>query len=71
MTDLVRRGRCGAGHLVLLALAVACAAPDRPGGSAEPPVENPGTLSVWAVNYPLAYFAKRVGGQHVAVSFSG
>jgi zinc transport system substrate-binding protein len=28
-----------------------------------------GVLSVYVVNYPLKYFAERIGGEHVAVSF--
>ncbi len=35
-----------------------------------PPVaEAAGKLSVYTVNYPLAYFTQRIGGEHVAVSF--
>lgn len=52
---------------LVAALSVAC-------GSSEPvpdvaPDSSTGVLSVYTVNYPLQYFAERIGGEHVAVSF--
>ena len=48
---------CGAGGTDEPALS-----PQAGGGAAAP-------LSVYAVNYPLMYFAQRIGGAHVAVVF--
>lgn len=52
---------------LVAALSVAC-------GSSEPvpdvaPDSSTGVLSVYTVNYPLQYFAERIGGEHVEVSF--
>jgi zinc transport system substrate-binding protein len=51
-----------------MVLVVCGGSPDPPGESAGPATEAP-TLSVYAVNYPLAYFAERIGGAGVEVSF--
>ena len=52
---------------LIAAVSVAC-------GSSEPipdvaPDSSPSVLSVFTVNYPLQYFAERIGGEHVEVSF--
>ena len=52
---------------LIAALSVAC-------GSSEPvpdvaPDSSPSVLSVYTVNYPLQYFAERIGGEHVDASF--
>ena len=52
---------------LVAALSVAC-------GSSEPvpdvaPDSSPSVLSVYTVNYPLQYFAERIGGEHVDASF--
>ena len=36
---------------------------------AEPGAASDGPVSVYTVNYPLRYFAERIGGEHVAVTF--
>ena len=44
-----------------------CGGPEeQDGGSPESPRDSP---TVYTVNYPLAYFAERIGGDHVAVGF--
>ncbi len=62
--------------LIVLVLSLGCGSPD--GGdlgeaaeSPEPPaaVETGSLLSVITVNYPLQYFAERIGGELVQVSF--
>jgi zinc transport system substrate-binding protein len=59
-----------------LALLMVVIAFGQPGCSKSPEAPKPGqggagdgVLSVYAVNYPLKYFAERIGGEHVAVSF--
>lgn len=39
------------------------------GEDATPAVRGDGQLTAMAVNYPLAYFAERIGGDHVKVGF--
>ena len=66
------------GHAVI-ATAIALIAMMAPGcgaGSTEEPASVPqpggeatGTLSVYVVNYPLAYFVERIGGAHVEAVF--
>lgn len=60
------------GVITLVAwMAVACAEPERPGESAEAEAEIAGEkapLDVYVVNYPLQYFAERIGGENVRVS---
>jgi zinc transport system substrate-binding protein len=53
---------------ILVALLAACSEPaeDSP-GTAE--ADSSGTLRVYAVNYPLAYFAERIGGDAADVHF--
>ncbi len=48
-------------------LLVSCSDAGEPAAPA--PAAESGLLSVWAVSYPLAYFAERIGGEHVAVTF--
>ena len=48
-----------------LVLIGGCAAPEGEAPSA--PKEGTGGLNVYAVNYPLAYFAERLGGDDVEV----
>ena len=52
-------------RLLAMLLALACSEPER-----EPtPQRAPGPLSVWVVNYPLQYFAERIGGERVEITF--
>ena len=52
---------------VAVVLAVTgCGGSDVQSGQA---VEDVATPTVYAVNYPLAYFAERIGGEHVTVEF--
>jgi len=61
--------RTGAAILMSLAiLATACAGPAENGRELSGAEENSVTL-VYVVNYPLAYFAERVGGERVDVRF--
>ena len=43
--------------------------PDEDSSGAQDPGPKPQALSVFATNYPLAYFAERIGGGHVEVEF--
>jgi zinc transport system substrate-binding protein len=60
------------GVMTLVAwMAVACGEPERVGESAEAEAGIAGEeapLDVYVVNYPLQYFAKRIGGEDVRVS---
>lgn len=38
-------------------------------GSSSSEQDDPGLLSVYVVNYPLQYFAERIGGNRIAVAF--
>jgi len=61
----------GAGAILLLAAMGACGSGD--GGTPAPPPGGGGddgaVLSVYVVNYPLMYFAERIGGSHAVVTF--
>jgi zinc transport system substrate-binding protein len=46
-----------------------CGGAGRPGDSATAAAETDRPLSVFVVNYPLHYFAERIGGELVSVSF--
>ncbi len=53
--------------LVAWLLLLACS---QQAGETVPPVSKQGgPLSVYVVNYPLQYFAERIGGEHVNISF--
>ncbi|MCH7643614.1 MAG: zinc ABC transporter substrate-binding protein [Myxococcales bacterium] len=52
--------------LILALTALACADRD---GEAPAAAEPEAPLSVYVVNYPLQYFAERIGGEQVAVTF--
>jgi len=55
---------------VVATLAVgACGGPTDEGPPSAEPRAGEATLSVYVVNYPLAYFAERIGGDDVAVTF--
>jgi zinc transport system substrate-binding protein len=54
--------------VVCLLLAAACASTDD-GSDASTPSADEGPLSVYVVNYPLQYFAERIGGELVEVHF--
>jgi zinc transport system substrate-binding protein len=58
---------------VMLSFAVACGrnAPDAaaPAETADGSEHSAGRLSIYTVNYPLAYFAERIGGELVEVTF--
>ena len=57
--------------VALLAMAVfaACGEGKPRGAAPEPSLEQTGRLSVYVVNYPLQYFAERIGGDDVDVIF--
>ena len=50
-------------------LLLACGGSGEPGATAEPTGDPSGPLSVYVVNYPLQYFAERIGGDAVQVFF--
>ena len=50
-------------------LLLACGGAGQPAPTAEPAGDPSGPLSVYVVNYPLQYFAERIGGGHVDVRF--
>ena len=52
---------------VLAVASVALACSQQPGESTAAASKEPGPLSVYVVNYPLQYFAERIGGEHVEV----
>ena len=52
--------------LVAAALLTACGQPGDEGPAPESPEDT--RLSLYAVNYPVAYFAERIGGEHVRVT---
>ena len=54
--------------VILTALLAACAEPAQDSRGAVEDVSD-GVLRVYAVNYPLAYFAGRIGGDAVDASF--
>lgn len=56
--------------LVLIVSAItACTEPTGPSGKVAANKALRGPLSVYTVNYPLQYFAERIGGPHVRVTF--
>jgi len=55
--------------LALTLLAIGCGAPEPGDAPAVAPATDDARLSVYVVNYPLAYFAERVGGDLVDVVF--
>lgn len=58
--------------IAVLVGALACSPAEKPGASAaseERAAADDGRLSVYTVNYPLAYFAERIGGDAVEVAF--
>ena len=57
-------GSCVATMLILFG---SCRSPTQPGQS--PIGEDAGRPVIYTVNYPLAYFAERIGGDHVRVVF--
>ncbi len=69
MITTADRGDVFRASVLLVVLALAGCAPD--GGSAMPPGEPDAAapLSVYTVNYPLQYFAQRIGGDRVNVVF--
>ena len=52
---------------LIAGVSVACGSSERVPDVA--PDSSPSVLSVYTVNYPLQYFAERIGGEHVDVSF--
>lgn len=66
----IRRNGCGA-LLAALALGMmGCGEADLPGNGADAAqAEDTDRLTVYVVNYPLQYFAERVGGERVEVTF--
>jgi len=55
--------------LALALLPIGCGAPEPGDAPAVPPSADDSTLSVYVVNYPLAYFAERIGSDLVDVEF--
>jgi zinc transport system substrate-binding protein len=55
--------------LALTLLAIGCGAPESGDAPAVAPAAEDARLSVYVVNYPLAYFAERIGGDLVDVVF--
>ncbi len=55
--------------LAAVLLAAACGGPERPDEAGEAQAAVDGPLVVYAVSYPLAYFAERIGGDPVRVGF--
>jgi zinc transport system substrate-binding protein len=58
--------------LAVLLIVSGCAAGDSPGDESvdtQAPGPKPQVLSIYATNYPLAYFAERIGGDQVEVVF--
>jgi len=53
----------------LVLLGVGCGSPGPGGTPARAPAADDSALSVYVVNYPLAYFAERIGGDLVDVAF--
>ena len=60
------RGYCSLAIWVLLA---GCGEPERTGDPAEATSTEASKLVVYVVNYPLQYFAERIGGTNVQVEF--
>lgn len=55
------------GMIIMLALSGCSNKPDASAEKQDPTIQ--GTISVYVVNYPLKYFAQRIGGEHVDVHF--
>ena len=55
--------------IATIAALAACGRTERPSESGAAPAEADGPLSVFVVNYPLSYFAERIGGDKVNLSF--
>jgi zinc transport system substrate-binding protein len=53
--------------LALILLAIGCGGPEPDETPTVAPAADDSRLSVWVVNYPLAYFAERIGGDLVEV----
>ena len=58
-------------HIALTLVAAVCVLPGCGTGDSTPEAvdQDPGALSIFTVNYPLAYFAERIGGDVVEVHF--
>lgn len=54
---------------LVLALVVGCGNSESPNPPTRQAGAPPGPLTVYVVNYPLQYFATRIGGEHVEVFF--
>ncbi len=65
--DMLQK-RCVSG-LAVLALIVGCDESRQAGEDAAQEVAGDGALAVYAVNYPLQYFAQRIGGDLVRAEF--
>ncbi len=55
--------------LAIVCLIAACGGGDRPTGEAKPGRQDDARILVYVVNYPLKYFAGRIGGDQVEVRF--
>jgi zinc transport system substrate-binding protein len=53
--------------MILLASVLLCACRKESADSPAPGATEPAVLTVYTVNYPLQYFAERIGGEHVQV----
>ena len=63
---MLRTTRAFVGSILAIACLSGCAEAER---ESEPKEVDDGPLSVFVVNYPLQYFAERIGGEHVEVVF--
>jgi zinc transport system substrate-binding protein len=59
----------GLAIMTIALVAIGCGAPEQPGGPTASPDPGASALSVFVVNYPLAYFAERIGDDLVTVAF--
>jgi zinc transport system substrate-binding protein len=60
-----------AGCLCLIALTFLASCSQAPSGPNTATPQATGPVTIYTVNYPLQYFAQRIGGEHVKVVFPG
>ena len=66
---MIRRSRLFALLMLVLASVVGCGDTGSPTGETPQTTDPEGPLSIYVVNYPLQYFAARIGGEEVEVVF--